>query len=185
MQIVLDVHPRRSIVADERHGKHHRNCEGHDDENRVGKTRSQSYRSATRWNVFEVFLSAQWTLGRSPNWDQSFFDSDNETPDPSFLEHLQGMETAREAWLKARNDARIKRASRSRDRPLAHFRPGDEGDFWRRGKGKGTRPHIKGRFHGGAVVLATSTEIDEEDGSRKPRKVVWITHAGNADQMCT
>ena len=124
------------------------------------------------------FSPAQWTLGRSPNWDQSFFDSDNETPDPSFLEHLQGMETAREAWLKARNDARIKRASRSRDRPLAHFRPGDEGDFWRRGKGKGTRPHIKGRFHGGAVVLATSTEIDEEDGSRKPRKVVWITHAG-------
>ena len=46
------------------------------------------------------------------------------------------------------------------------------------GKGKGARPHIKGRFHGGAVVLATSTEIDEEDGSRKPRKVVWITHAG-------
>ena len=28
------------------------------------------------------------------------------------------------------------------------------------------------------MVLATSTEIDEEDGSRKPRKVVWITHAG-------
>ena len=124
------------------------------------------------------FSPAQWALGRSPNWDQSFFDSDNETPDPSFLEHLQGMETAREAWLKARNDARIKRASRSRDRPLARFRPGDEVDFWRRGKGKGTRPHIKGRFHGGAVVLATSTEIDEEDGSRKPRKVVWITHAG-------
>ena len=80
--------------------------------------------------------------------------------------------------MKARNEERLKRASRSRNRPLAHFRPGDEVDFWRRGKGKGARPHIKGRFHGGAVVLATSTEIDEEDGSRKPRKVVWITHAG-------
>ena len=124
------------------------------------------------------FSPAQWALGRSPNWDQSFFDSGNEIPDPSFLEHLQGMETAREAWLNARNEERIKRASRSRNRPLAHFRPGDEVDFWRRGKGKGARPHIKGRFHGGAVVLATSTENDEEDGSRKPRKVVWITHAG-------
>ena len=28
------------------------------------------------------------------------------------------------------------------------------------------------------MVLTTSTEIDEEDGSRKPRKVVWIIHAG-------
>ena len=28
------------------------------------------------------------------------------------------------------------------------------------------------------MVLATSTEIDEEDGSRKPRKVIWIIHAG-------
>ena len=82
------------------------------------------------------FSPAQWALGRSPNWDQSFFDSGNETPDPSFLEHLQGMETARDAWLKARNEERIKRASRSRNRPLAHFRPGDEVDFWRRGKGK-------------------------------------------------
>ena len=27
------------------HGKHHGNCEGHDDENRAGETRSQSYRS--------------------------------------------------------------------------------------------------------------------------------------------
>ena len=36
----------------------------------------------------------------------------------------------------------------------------------------------KGRFHGGAVLLATRTEIDEEDGSRKPLKVVWIIHAG-------
>ena len=32
--------------------------------------------------------------------DQSFFDSGNETPAPSFLEYLQGMETARDAWLK-------------------------------------------------------------------------------------
>ena len=45
-------------------------------------------------------------------------------------------------------------------------------------KGKGARPHIKGRFHGGAVVLTTSTEIDEEDASRKPWKIIWITHAG-------
>ena len=112
---------------------------------------------------------AQWALGRAPKWDQTFFDSGNETPDPSFLEHLQGMETARDAWLNARNEERLKRASRARNRPLAHFRPCDEVDFWRRGKGKGARPHIKGRFHGGAVVLATSTEIDEEDGSRKPR----------------
>ena len=28
------------------------------------------------------------------------------------------------------------------------------------------------------MVLATSTEIDEEDGFRKPRKVVWIIYAG-------
>ena len=78
------------------------------------------------------------------------------------------------------NEERLKRASRARNRSVAHFRLGDEVDFWRRGKGKskGARPHIKGRFHGGAVVLATSMEIDEEDGSRKPRKVVWITHAG-------
>ena len=33
---------------------------------------------------------AHWALGRSPNWDQSFFDSGNETSAPSFLEHLQG-----------------------------------------------------------------------------------------------
>ena len=109
---------------------------------------------------------AQWALGRAPNWDQSFFDSGNETPDPSILEHLQGMETARDAWLKARNEERLKR-----NRPLAQFRPGDEVDFWTRGKRKSARPHIKGSFHGGAVVLATSTEIDEDDGSRKPRKV--------------
>ena len=51
-------------------------------------------------------------------------------------------------------------------------------DFWIRGKGKGTRPDIKGKFRGGAVVLPTSTEIDEEDGSRKPRKFIWIIHAG-------
>ena len=63
-------------------------------------------------------------------------------------------------------EKKLKRASRARNRPLAHFRPGDEVNFWRRGKGKGARPHIKGRFHRGAAVLATSTEIDEEDGSR-------------------
>ena len=28
------------------------------------------------------FSPAQWALGRSPNWDQSFFDRGNETPDP-------------------------------------------------------------------------------------------------------
>ena len=41
------------------------------------------------------FSPAQWALGRSTNWDQSFFDSDNETPASSFLEYLQGMETER------------------------------------------------------------------------------------------
>ena len=107
------------------------------------------------------FSPAQRALGRAPNWDQSFFDCGNETPDPSFLEHLQGTETATDAWLKSRNEERLKRAKNG---PLAHFRPGDEVDFWRRGKGT----HIKDRFHGRAVVLATSTEIDEEDGSRKP-----------------
>ena len=111
------------------------------------------------------FSLAQWALGRAPNWDQSFFDSGNETPDPSFLEHLQRMETARDAWLKARNEERLRRASRARNRLLAHFRPDDEVDFWRRGTGKGARPHIKGRFHGGAVVLATSTEIGEHGTS--------------------
>ena len=122
------------------------------------------------------FSPAQWAPGRARNWDQSFFVSGNETPDPSFLEHLQGMETGRDAWLKARYEERPKRASRARNRPLAHFRLGDEVVFCRRGKGSVARRHTKGRFHEGAVVLATSTEIGEEDGSRKPRKVVWITH---------
>ena len=81
------------------------------------------------------FSPAQWALGRSPNWDQPFFDSGNETPAPSFLEHLQGVETARDAWVKVRNEERFKRASRARSKPLAHFRPGDEVDVWRRGKG--------------------------------------------------
>ena len=53
------------------------------------------------------FSPAQWALGRAPNWDQSFFDCGNDTPDPSFQEHLQGMETARNAWLKARNEERL------------------------------------------------------------------------------
>ena len=70
------------------------------------------------------------------------------------------MGTARDAWLKERHEERLKRASRARNSPFAHSRPGDEVQFWRRGKGKGARPHIKGRFHGGAVLLATSTEID-------------------------
>ena len=87
------------------------------------------------------------------------------------------METNRDAWHNARNEERLKRASRARNRPLAHFRSGADVDFWRRSKGKGARPHIKGRFHGGVVVLATSTEIDEEDASRKPQKIIWIPHA--------
>ena len=69
---------------------------------------------------FRGFSPAQWALGRSPNWD-SFFDTGDETPAPSFLEHLQGMETARDAWLKARNEERLKRVARARNRPLAHF----------------------------------------------------------------
>ena len=128
---------------------------------------------------------AQWALGRSPYWDQSFFDSGNETLAPSFLEHLQGMETARDTWLKVRNEERLKRASRARNGPLVQFRLGDEVDFWRRGKGKGTRPHIKGRFHGGEVVLATSTEIVEEDGSRKAAESYLDHSRGNSDKMCT
>ena len=28
------------------------------------------------------------------------------------------------------------------------------------------------------MVLTTSTEIDEEDASRKPWKIIWITYAG-------
>ena len=41
---------------------------------------------------FSPFQSA---LGRSPNWDQSFLrDNGNETLYPTFLEHLQAMETA-------------------------------------------------------------------------------------------
>ena len=74
------------------------------------------------------FSPAQWALGRSPNWDQSFFDGGNETPGPSFLNICKG-------WKQP--ETRLKRVSRARNRPLAHFRPGDEVDFWRRGKGKG------------------------------------------------
>ena len=84
----------------------------------------------------------------------------NDTPDPSSLEHLQGMETARDAWLNARNEERLKRASRARNRPVTHFRPGDELDFWRRGKGKGPRPHIKGR------VSRRSCGAGDENGNR-------------------
>ena len=59
------------------------------------------------------FSPARWALGRSPNWDQSFVDNGNETPDQGFLELLQGMETARFASLKARSEERLKRASRA------------------------------------------------------------------------
>ena len=95
------------------------------------------------------FSPAQLALGRSPNSDHS-----------SFLEHLQVMETARDAWLKVRNEERLKRVSRARIRPLAHFRFGDEVDFWRRGKGKGTRPHIKRQ------VSRRSSVVGDEDGNR-------------------
>ena len=106
------------------------------------------------------FSPAQWALGRAPNWDQSFFDSGNETPDPSFLEHLHGMETARDAWLKACNVERPKRASRASNRLLAHFRPGDEVDLWRRGKCKGARRHIKRQ------VSRRSCGVGDEHGNR-------------------
>ena len=92
---------------------------------------------------------------------------------------LQVMDEARQAWLKVKNTDRLNRAARARQRHQDTYRPGDEVDFWRRGKGRGTRPHVKGMFHGGAIVLATSTEIDSETGDRTPRKVVWIIHAGN------
>ena len=40
------------------------------------------------------FSPALWALGGSPNWDQSFFDSGNETPAPRFLKNFQGMENS-------------------------------------------------------------------------------------------
>ena len=110
--------------------------------------------------------TTQWTLGNSTNLDQLFLDSGDETTD-------------RDAWLKVHNEELFKRASRARKRPLVHFRPGEEWTSGEVEKEKGTRPHIKGRFHEGAVVLSTSTEIDEEDEFPKPRKVVWRIHARN------
>ena len=75
-----------------------------------------------------------------------------------FLEHVQGVGTARDAWLKARDKERLKRNSHLSD--LA-----TKWTSGRRDKGESALPypHIKGRFHGGAVVMATSAEIDEED----------------------
>ena len=89
------------------------------------------------------FSPAQRALGRSPNWDPSFFDSGNETPDPSFLEHLQGMDAARET----KNGCREHHA-RKTDRGLMS----DRVTRWISGdveKAQGARRHIKGRFRGG------------------------------------
>ena len=125
------------------------------------------------------FSPAQWAMGRQPNWNLDLHDVGNDYPEPTMARKLQVMDEARQAWLQAKNTARLNRAARARKRHQDTYRPGDEVDFWRRGKGRGTRPHVKGMFHGGAVVLATSTEIDSETGDRSPRKVVWIIHAGN------
>ena len=95
------------------------------------------------------------------------------------------MERARDAWLKAGNEERLRRASCARNRPLARFRAGDEVDFWRRGTGKGTRPHVKGKFHGGVVVLASSAEIDKEDGPRQTAEGHMDHSRGDFAQVCT
>ena len=119
------------------------------------------------------FFPAQWARGPAPNWDQSFLNSGSETPDPSFLEHLQGMDTQRRT---------TEESISSKKQALGTFQT------WRRSGLLETRQRqrcattLQGRFRGGAVVLETSTKIDEEDGSRKPRKVVWITHAGTLIQ---
>ena len=128
------------------------------------------------------FSPAQWALGRAPNWDHSFFDNGNETP--SFLEHLQGMETARDAQPKARNEERLKRASRARNRPLAHLRLATKWTSGDEAKAR-VRDHTSKAGFTEAVVLATSTEIDEEDGSRKPRQGCLEHSRGNFDQRCT
>ena len=99
-----------------------------------------------------------WTFGE--------LDSGNETPDPSFLDNLPGMDAARET----KNGSR-EHLARETDRWLIS-------DWVTTWKAEGARRHIKGRFHGGGVVLATSTEIDEQHGARKPRKTIWAVHAG-------
>ena len=97
MQIVLDLHPGETSVT----------------ENTIGIEKDTMTRLAlerpdlkstevlttavlahSEMQRVRGFSPAQWALGRSPNWDQSFFDSGNETPDPSFLEYLQGIRDA-------------------------------------------------------------------------------------------
>ena len=93
------------------------------------------------------FSPAQWALERAPNWDQSFFENGNETP--SFLEHLQGMENSQRSAAQSTQRRTTDESISSKKQALGTFQTGDEMDFWRRGKSKGARPHIKGRFHGG------------------------------------
>ena len=58
---------------------------------------------------------AHLALACSPKLGSIILRQGNETPAPSFLEHVQGMETARDTWLKVRNEERLKRASRARN----------------------------------------------------------------------
>ena len=125
MQIALDLHPGDA------------SWQASVTEHTIGIVKECTAAAVLAHNEMERvrgFSPAEWALGRSPNWDQSFIDSGNETPATSFLKHMQGMETASDACLKARNEERLKRASRVRNRPLAHFRSGADVDFWRRGK---------------------------------------------------
>ena len=85
----------------------------------------------------------------------------------------------RVAWLKARTKERLKRASRAGKKTLGTFQT------WRRSglletkqRQRRATTHQRQVSRRSCAARATSTEIDDEDGSRKPRNVVWITHAG-------
>ena len=67
------------------------------------------------------------------------------------------------------------------EQETGHWHISDLATNWTSGDAVKAKVHdhtSKAGVHGGAVVLATSTEIDEEDGSRNPRKVIWIIHVG-------
>ena len=67
-----------------------------------------------RWSVSEGSHQHSGHLNIKKNWDLSFVDSGNETPAPSFLEYLQGMEIVRDAWLKVRNEERLDESRKQR-----------------------------------------------------------------------
>ena len=119
------------------------------------------------------FSPAQSALGRSPNWDPSFFDSGKETPDPSFLEHQQGVDAARET----KNGCREHHA-RKTDRGLMS----DRVTRWISGdveKAQGAQRHIKRRFRGGEVVLATSTGVAWRSSG------IWILSSYGFNNVCS